>query len=121
MTITYDLGTILGQVRMLIQDQAGTLFSDEELAVIIADTTAGGKYEAAALALETIGNNKALLAQAISIGRYSSNTSDAARHCREAAAAMRDMCGTGAAATAEISVTDFSARRIVVNRELREQ
>lgn len=91
MAFTYDPGTTIGQVRLLIPDteSAAALFSDEELSVLLG-LAEDDPREAAATALETIARDRGLrLAKRIQVGGYSSE-SHAVSDLLAAAARLRE-------------------------------
>jgi hypothetical protein len=74
MTFTYDPTTVLGVTRLLIPDRvvAEAIFTDEELTAILGAEFSVPK-RAAALALETIAADRALVLQVITTNGLSTN------------------------------------------------
>jgi len=68
MTITYDLSTDIGKIRLIIQDTAGARFSDEELQVFL--DSEGSVNLAAAAALEAWAAHLSESAASEKIGDY---------------------------------------------------
>lgn len=73
MTYTYILSTDIGRVRLLIPDriQAEAVFSDEELAAFLEMET--GTRRAAALAIESIATDEALVQKVMRTGDTSTD------------------------------------------------
>ena len=73
MSFTYDLGTAIGKLRLLITDtvEASKLFDDEELQMFL-DDASGDKYFAGYLVYHTLIRNRALLAKRIKREGYES-------------------------------------------------
>ena len=70
MTITYDLDTNIGKIRLLIDDKAGSQFSDEELESFLEDED-DEVLGAAALALESWASSLSESVVEEKIGDYS--------------------------------------------------
>jgi len=68
MTITHDLSTDIGKIRLIIQDTAGARFSDEELQVFL--DLEGSVILAAAAALEAWAAHLSESAASEKIGDY---------------------------------------------------
>lgn len=118
MAFTTDVSTLIGKVRLYIQDQteATALFTDDEIQVFL---TAEGDDVlcAAARALDTVAASTALTAKMIKIGNYASDTRNAAKELREQADTYRAMAATSA--TVEMALTDYNAVEIARNKALR--
>jgi hypothetical protein len=87
MTISYDLATDIGKIRLIIQDTAGAKFSDEELQIFL--DLEGSVNLASAAALESWAAYLSEYADSEHIGDYSyskklvSNKLDLATRLRE--------------------------------------
>ena len=88
MTFTFTLSTTRGQVRLLIPDMVdeGHTYEDEEIDAFLA--LEADVRRAAALALETIASNQAMLLKVIKIGDLST---DGAKLCDALRARAKDL------------------------------
>jgi hypothetical protein len=124
---TYDLSTDVGKVRLLIPDRdlANPVFQDGELETFLA--LEGDVRRAAALALETIAADEALVLKVVSVLGLSVNGPSVAQallvRARELRAQAEEAEARGDALFdwAEMVVDSFSARERLVNEMLREQ
>lgn len=131
-TYTYNLATDVGKVRFLIQDhdmssvstslpleQRSAVFTDEELAYLLANK--GDAYSAAAVALRVWATNKQLIVIARRIGKTDLDYGSIRADLRALADAYDKMAQEAPAdAYAEHSWTDFNVRQIINNEFLRE-
>ncbi len=135
MAYTYDLATSLGQVRMLIPDRPADgatfgandakLFTDSEITAFL-DMEASIVKCAAALALETIASDNAMISKVIRLLDRATDGANASRALRERAAVLRQQAEAEAQADegpgfdwAEMVVNPFAARERIINEELR--
>lgn len=93
MTITYDLSTDIGKVRLKIADKSGAQFSDEEIQVFL-DEADGDILIASALALESWAGTLSENADSERIGDYSYTKKQAANKLA-LAQRYRDASGSG--------------------------
>lgn len=95
MAFTYDPTTDRGRVRLLITDVDATqaLFSDAEVDTFLA--LEGAVKTGAALALETIASNEALVQKATRLLDLQTNGPAVAKELRERAAALRTQAAEG--------------------------
>jgi hypothetical protein len=111
-SFTYDLTTAAGQVRLLATDtnEDRPIFEDEEIAGFLA--IEGSVKSAAALALECIAVNEALVQKRIKILDLQTDGPAVAAALRVQAAGLRDQIGSEAIpfATAEFADGAFAAR-----------
>ena len=133
MTVTYDstdLSTTLAQVRLNIGDVDTTttagarstwtvIFTDEEIQSFI--TRAGSDVNlSSAYALRAIAASRAMMAKMVKIGDYTQDLRQLAKELRDSADAYEKAAGeTPSIDYAEQAVTDFAARDIIWNRDLR--
>lgn len=133
-TYTYRPGTPIGDVRLYVDDRdvsncgdevplrrRSAIFSDEEVQVFL-DAEAGDVLGATSRALMAIANNKSLLVQRREIDGVTVDYGSLRADLMKAASEYRAMAtGAGAPADgiAEVAYTDFGARRIAVNADLR--
>lgn len=132
-TFTYDIGTDVGQVRMLIQDndlsattgprpQWTALLTDEEIARILA-WASGNAFRAAAIALRTIAAHRSLLAKRIAAGPYSEDATQVAKELRASAKEFDDQANTldleagDTEILQEVPWTDFALEQILANED----
>ena len=89
MAFTYDPTTSVGRVRMIIPDkvQDDAFFTDEEIEALIG--LEDGLRRAAALALETIASDSAMVLQVIRIQNISTDGASVARALLGRAASLR--------------------------------
>ena len=125
MTFTYTVSTDAGKVRMLIPDrvEASAFFSDDEIDAFLA--MEDGVKRAAALALETMASDQAMVLKVIRTLDLSTDgraTSEAlltrAGKLREQAD-LDDANDDGGFEIAEWAVSEFAYRDIVNNAALR--
>lgn len=125
MAFSYDLGTDVGKVRLLISDvnELDHIYSDEELTVFLG--MGGSVLLAAAMALENIAGNEVQVQKRIHILDLSTDGPSVSRELRELAALLRaqDEAGQGDDDTdfdiAEMAVDEFSRRHIITSDWLR--
>lgn len=127
MAFTYDLGTDVGKVRLLVMDnQAGDyLFEDAEISIFL--TLEGANLKrGTALALETMASNEAYVSKRIKLLDLQTDGPAVAKELRERAAALRKQADAeeayedgGAFDIAEWVVDEFTARQRLVNEALR--
>lgn len=94
---TYDLTTDVGTVRLLISDVdvAAAVFEDDEITRFVT-LAAGDLYRAAALALDTLAANEALLAKRIETHGLTLDGPAVAKALREQAKSLRDQAAADA-------------------------
>ena len=125
MTITYDLATDIGRMRLLIPDRDLTtaVFDDDEISAFLA--LEGDVRSAAALALETIAADQALVLKVMRLLDVQTDGRAVAEALLKRAALLRAQAAesTGNASGyfdwAEMVVTDFGLRERLINEGLR--
>ena len=129
-TFTYDVSTNVGKVRLNIADIdlrviTGTrpdwtvLFTDEEIQVFL-DRAENNINLASAYALYAIASSRVLLAKKKQLGDFMEDLTALGKEVRAQAQAFVDISEDApSGAFAEQSVTDFAARDIVYNYNLR--
>jgi len=124
MSFTYDPTTDRGRVRLLITDTDPTqaLLQDAEVDTFLA--LEGGVKTGAALALETIASNEALVQKATRLLDLQTNGPAVAKELRERAAALRTQAAddgdqTGAFDWAEMVTGPASADERILAQALR--
>lgn len=129
MTFTFDLTTDIGRVRLLIPDTqpASHVFVDAEIEAFL--EMESGVKRAAALALEVIASNEALVLKAIKLLDISTDGPKVADSLLKRAATLRQQAAAadedaaleagGAFDIAEMVVDDFTARARLLNQALR--
>ena len=120
---SYDISTNLGKIRALIGDTDATsvLLTDAKISAFLA-LKSNDLFLTAALALNAIAANKALLAKRKTAGNYSEDLTAIAKECRETAKVYEEMArNVPAEAVAEQFFTDFSYRDLLVNKHLRDE
>jgi hypothetical protein len=105
MTITYNLSTDIGKIRLIIQDTAGAKFSDEELQVFL--DSEGSVNLAAAAALESWAAYLSDYADSERIGDYSYTKKSVSNKLALAARLRENDANTPALAWAEMNFTDI--------------
>ena len=127
MTYSYDLQTSVGKIRMLIPDHDASivLCTDEEIAAFLGMEGSNVK-RAAALALETIASDRALVLQVISSNDLSVNGAAVAKALTDRAKMLRDQADIedagvdgGAFDIAEQVPNEFAFRERTWNEMLR--
>lgn len=126
MTYTYSLATDIGKVRLLIPDkvEADAFFSDEELTAMLAIET--GIKRTAALCLETIASDSAMVLQVIRIQNIQTNGAEVARALLNRAVQLRKQADDDDANSevtfdiAEYVLNDFAYRDKIYNEALKE-
>jgi len=90
MSFTYDLTNAVGKVRLLIPDRTQTdaFFSDEEVQTFL-DMEEQNTFLAAALALDTIASDEAMVLKVITMLDLSTNGPAVAKSLRERADSLR--------------------------------
>ena len=126
MTYTYVLSTDVGKVRLMIPDriEIGAIFQDAELEAFL--EIEGGRKEAAALAIETIATDEALVQKVMTNQGLSTNGAatakalmDRAAQLRKQAAAASDEDLDGMFDFGQPVYSPFSARDAIWNEALR--
>jgi hypothetical protein len=126
-TYTYDLGTDIGRVRLMIGDTSPIngkrLFSNEEIDAYL-DMYESSIRLASAAALDTIASSEALLRKKIGTSEFSIDAPAVAREIRNHAKQLRlehveVMAIDGGFDYAEINYGQFSSRRLRLNDVLR--
>lgn len=134
MPFTYDLTTDAGKVRMLIPDRPtdgrgwdtedGPIFSDAEIAAFLA-LEENDVRRAAALGLETIASDNAMINKVIRLIDRATDGANASRALRERASLLREQAGQIADEStpmfdwAEQAPTEFAYRERMINEMLR--
>ena len=127
MTYNYNLTTSIGKMRMIIPDrvEAEAMFTDEELTAMYSMEGSSVK-RGAALALETIAADEALVSKAIKILDLQTNGPAVAKSLLDRAKALRDQAQlddpdeiAGGFDIAEPAFTPFGVRQVIRNRRLR--
>ena len=129
MTYTYDLTTPVGITRLLIPDRnlATALFTDEELAAMLVFEPGHHVKRAAAVALETIASDRAMVLQVITTNGLSVNGEAVARALQKRADALRvqadneEAANGGAFDWAEMVTGNFSYRERMWDEIMRGQ
>ncbi len=95
MSFTYDLSSPTGQVRLLIPDRdvSSAVFSDEEIAVFLTAEVQIPK-RAAALALETLAADRAMVLQVIKTNGLMTDGAKLSTEIRARAQQLRDQAHT---------------------------
>ena len=125
MSFTYDLGTNLGKVRLLIRDTDTTdperqLFQDNEISFFLSQNDQILRL-AAADALEALAANAALLAKIQQIGGYKIDSTKMAEAIRKQATRYRELEEeVPAFGYAEQTLSVFSSWEILINELQRE-
>lgn len=125
MTFTYDLASDIGNVRLLIPDSQATsyVFEDDEIEAFLVLEV--GVRRAAALALETIASNEALVLKVVKLLDVSTDGAKTADSLLKRAAVLRkqaedeDLADGGAFDVAEMVFDDFTLRERMLNQSLR--
>lgn len=125
MTYTYTLGTDIATIRLLIPDrnESDAIFSDEEIGVFLILEV--GVKRAAALALETIASDQALVLKVQTTGQLKTDGKALAEALIGRATKLRSQAETeddgdgGGFDIAEWVVDDFSAREQIVKQAQR--
>lgn len=126
MAFTYDPTTERGKVRLMIPDrsEASMFFNDEEIDTFLA--IEDGVQRAAALALETMASDQAMVLKVIRVTDLSTDGRAVSQALLERAARLRSQADLADAAedggafdVAEWSVSPFAEREIRVNDMLR--
>lgn len=128
MAFTYDTGTTVGQIRLLIfdTDSSNYVFEDDELSTFY-DVEGDSLKRAAALALETMASNEAFVLKVIRLMDLQTNGAQTAKALMERAAALRkqaddeEYAEDGAFDIAEWVTDPFSARERLAKQALRNQ
>ncbi len=120
MSFSFDLNTIVGQIRSLIGDTDATNYflSDEEITVFY--NTYLSLFRAAAFALRAIANKKMLNGKDVKAGNYAESSWQYIKMMRDAADEFEKLDNeTPADAQAEVIYTDFDYRTLIRNKVLR--
>ncbi|KKM06370.1 hypothetical protein LCGC14_1744720 [marine sediment metagenome] len=129
-TFTYDITDNTGKLRLAISDIDLTttvgvrsdwtvLFTDEELGVFLSNASSDINL-AAFYALNAIAASRALLAKSMSLGDYSIDLKSLADSLRAQAKVYYELSvNVPSGLAAEVAQTDFTARDIIYNKELR--
>lgn len=126
MAFTFDLATDIGKTRLMIPDskEATYLFEDEEIAAFIAIEGSSLKL-AAALALETIASNEAMVLKVIKTLDITTDGAKVSDALLKRAKGLRDQVDSeeakagGGFEIAEMVVDPFTWRDRLVNQSLR--
>ena len=126
MAYTYDLGTSVGQVRLIIPDsnEAAAFFSDEEIGAFLG-LERGNVRRAAAFALDTMASNEAMVSKRIKILDLSTDGPAVAKELRERAMTLRGQAETEEEQSgalfdvAEMVYDDFTLREYLEKEALR--
>jgi hypothetical protein len=127
MTYSYDLTTSIGKIRLIIPDrvEAEAMFTDEELTAMYSMEGSSVK-RGAALALETIAADEALVSKAIKILDLQTNGPAVAASLLNRAKTLREQATlddpdeiAGSFDFAEPAYSPFGVRRVINNRRLR--
>lgn len=126
MTYTYDLSTNVGKVRLLIPDKVETdaFFTDEELTGML--SIENGIKRVAALCIETLASDSALVMQVIKVHQLQSDGASVARALLNRAALLRkqadddDANDDASFDIASFVLNDFTYRDTIYNEALRE-
>lgn len=127
MSYSYVVGTAIGTVRLLTPDNQldGHIFEDEEIAAFLS-LEGGSVRRAAALALETIAADQALVLKAIRLLDVQTDGPKVADSLLKRAATLRQqaevddaVAGSGAFDIAEMVFDSFGARERWINVGLR--
>lgn len=125
MAFTYNQGTDLARVRLLITDtnENSPIFQDEEIQEFLDLTgydTGNDVFYAAALALETIARSEALVQKRITILDLSTDGPAVAKELRESAKELRrkseEMAGFE---IATMNVNNWTSIDLIINKWLR--
>lgn len=125
MAFTYDTGTDVGKIRLLVFDTNASsyVFEDGELSVFF-DIEGSSLKRAAALALETMASNEAFVLKVIRLMDLRTDGAATANALLKRAALLRgqaddeEFADDAAFEIAEWVVDDFSARERVYKRTL---
>lgn len=123
MTITYDLATDIGRMRLLIPDRDLTtaVFDDDEISAFLA--LEGDVRSAAALALETIAADQTLVLKVMRLLDVQTDGRAVAEALLKRAALLRAQAEAAASGGsfdwAEQIPNDFAAREHIYNTALR--
>jgi hypothetical protein len=126
MAFTFDVASSRGQVRLLVPDSSPTtyVFEDAEIDAFLT-LESGSVRRAAAMALETLASNEALVLKVIRILELSTDGAKTADALLKRAALLRSQADEVEAADgalfdwAEMTLDDFSARERRTNQYLR--
>jgi hypothetical protein len=126
MAFTYDVSTNRGKVRMLTPDSSATsyVFEDDEIDAFLA-LEGNDVRRGAALALETLASNEALVLKVIKVLDLQTDGAKTADALLKRAALLRGQADTAEAAGgelfdwAEMVVDPFSARERLASQMLR--
>ena len=129
-TFTYDITDNTGKLRLAISDIDLTttvgarsdwtvLFTDEELGVFLSQA-ASNIAQAAAYALRTMAASRALVAKLVRLGDYMEDMKIVSFYLSQMADKYEKQAQSEPSGlAAEVAQTDFTARDIIYNRELR--
>jgi hypothetical protein len=127
MSFTYDLGTNIGKVRMLIpdHDEDNAIFTDEEIEAFLS-LEDNSIRRAAAVALETMAANDAYVLKNMSLLDINTNGPAVSAALLQRAALLREQAKSAEETDvdelfgwAEMVYDDFSARERLDNEALR--
>lgn len=123
MTFSYELATDVGKIRLLLSDtvQADAYFTDEEISTFLT-LEASSVKRAAALGLETIASNEALVLKVIKTLDLETDGAEVAKALREHAQDLRDQADEGEDGwdIAELVYDDFTYRERLEKQMQRE-
>lgn len=121
MTFTYDPTTDIGKVRLIVPDKVedDSFFTDEEIEALL--TVETGWRRAAALALETIASDSAMVLQVIKIQNITTDGSKVAQSLLTRAKNLREQADSSEAEDdpafdiAEVIRDNFGYRQKIYN------
>lgn len=119
---TYDPSTDLGKVRLLVTDTNSTVaqFQDEEIQAFL-DLNNGNIYLAAAMGLDTLAANEALVQKRIETLNIKTDGPAVAKALRELANSYRERVDKDSGfETVEVNSGGWSAQQIYENSILRQ-
>ena len=126
MAFTFDVSTDRGQVRLLVPDSSPASYAFEDAEIDAFLTLEGGNVRrAAALALETLASNEALVLKVIRLLELSTDGAKTAQALLQRAALLRGQADEVDASSgdlfdwAEMVLDSFSARERLANQRLR--
>lgn len=127
MAFTYEVGTDLGNTRLLISDTDRDvhIFEDEEVNTFLNLTAIDGVNDvrlAAAQALDTIARSEALLLKKIKLLDITTDGVALAKELRESASQLREDSNSELGIEViEMGLTAFTRRQLLINDALRNE
>jgi len=125
MSVTYDINSDIGKVRLIISDTDidNAMFTDEEIEqfLVMSETEIARDIRiASAYALETIATSQALIQKKIKMLDLSTDGPAVAKTLKEMAQKLRDTIENEPAfGIAEIGYNDWTTYQIIINQALR--